>query len=156
MRMVKMIHTFYGSYDLTWSAMPVWIWTGLEAHMAVIIASLPALNHFFRKVLRDTSISDKFKSATQRFGGAGYGSGYNKTANSKLGDNNTNASDKAVIHVTNEIHLEERSKDSHHRNEHKTGHNVNINDLEMSRDRRAWLDVTSSDDDDSIKQHTAR
>lgn len=154
MRMVKMIHTFYGSYDLTWSAMPVWIWTGLEAHMAVIIASLPALNHFFRKILQDTGISDKFKTVTQRLGGAGYGSGYNKTANSKLGDSKTDASDKAVIHVTKEIHLEEQLN-RHHATEHKMATNVNVNSQELRRDRRAWLDVTSSDDD-SIKQHTAR
>ena len=120
--------------------------------MAVIIASLPALNHFFRKVLRDTSISDRFKSATSRGRYApGYGSGYNKTGgNSTIGDR-TDASDKAVIHVTQEIQLEESARDS--RYDGKAG---NIDDEAMRRDRRAWLDGASSDEDDSIRKHVVK
>ena len=127
----------------------------IEAHMAVIIASLPALNHFFRKILKDTSISDRFKSVTTRGRYApGYGSGYNKTGNSTNADNRTDASDKAVIHVTQEIQLEESTRDS--RYEHKSGHSIGIDDKAIRRDRRAWLDGASSDEDDSIRKHVAR
>jgi hypothetical protein len=132
--------------------MEVWIWTGIEAHFAVIIASLPALNHFFRKILKESSISDRFKSVTQgRRYGSRYGSGYNKTANSTL--NHTEASDKAVIHVTQEIHLEESKRQS--RRESKMSHKVDIDEVAMKKDRRAWLDETS-DDDDSLQRQAVK
>ena len=152
MRMVKIIRTFYSSYDLTWSTMEVWIWTGIEAHMAVIIASLPALNHFFRRILKESSISDRFKSVTQgRRYGSRYGSGYNKTANSTM--NQTDTSDKQVIHVTQKVHLEECARNS--RRESKFGRGIHIDKHEMRKDRRAWLDETS-DDDDSIRRETVK
>lgn len=153
MRMVKIFQTFYHSYDMTWSAMSVWIWTGLEAHMAVIIASLPALNHYFRRVLKESSISDRFKSiATRGRYASRYGSGYNKTVNSTVGDH-TNASDKGVIHVTQEIQLRESVRDSKY--EQKMGHSVSIDEEAMRKDKRAWSDNASSDDD-SIRKHTLR
>jgi hypothetical protein len=152
--MVKIIETYYQSYDITWSAVTVWIWTGIEAHMAVIIASFPALNHFFRRALKDSSISDRFKSLTHRQYGSRYGSGYNKTQSSTTDQTRgEDASDKQAIHVTREIHLEEFAREP---KQHLSGsgqrRGVNIDEEAMRKDRKAWLDEATSDDD-SLHRH---
>jgi hypothetical protein len=154
LRMAKIIETYFKSYDITWSATNVWVWTGIEAHCAVIIASFPALNHFFRSALKDSSISDRFKSLTHRRYGSRYGSGYNKThSDTTERTDGEDTSDKQAIHVLREIHLEEYAREPKHgldTGNHLQGMNV---DKEATRkDRRAWLDEPASDDD-SINQH---
>jgi len=39
------------SYDVTWIGYDVYVWSGLETHLAIICASAPALRVFFRKYL---------------------------------------------------------------------------------------------------------
>lgn len=57
------------AYDITWYAYYGWIWTALEADLAVICASAPALKIFFRRY---------FNMSTSR---SGYGhSGYGKAS----------------------------------------------------------------------------
>ncbi|GME58777.1 putative integral membrane protein [Neofusicoccum parvum] len=45
---------YYDTYDLTWAAHDGWAWTAVEAHVAIICASAPALKLFFRRVLQAT------------------------------------------------------------------------------------------------------
>jgi hypothetical protein len=112
LRMVKIIETYFKSYDITWSATTVWVWTGIEAHCAVIIASFPALNHFFRRALKDSSISDRLKSVTHQQYGSRYGSGYNKThSDTTERPDGEDTSDKQAIHVLREIYLEEYARE---------------------------------------------
>lgn len=147
--MVKIVEAYFQSYDSTWSSVTIRIWTGIEAHVAVVIASFPALNHFFRRVLEDASISDRFKSLTHHRYGSRYGSGYNKTQSSTT-DNTQgeDASDKQAIRVMREIHLEEFEREMKlglSPGEQRRG--VNIDEEAMRKDRRSWLDEATSDDD---------
>jgi hypothetical protein len=115
MRMVKIMHTFYGSnHDITWMLMPVWMWTGIEAHVAVIIASLPALNHFFRRIIIQPNLSDKFTSASHHLGKRLHkSSGYNKTSNSTFGDHN-DSNDDRIMYATQDVQLETLPGDRDH------------------------------------------
>jgi hypothetical protein len=126
-------------------------WSGIEAHFAVIIASLPALNHFFRKLFRDTNLSDRFKpSSLGRRYGSHYGSGYNKTSHRTT--DNMSTSDKAVIRVTQEVHLQEYSRDYGYSPKMPSGARF---DTVKAQKGRAWLDESTSDDD-SIRRHTTK
>lgn len=51
LRMVYIFPLYNSTYDIPWHASPVWTWTAVEAHMAIVCASAPALKLFFRKVL---------------------------------------------------------------------------------------------------------
>jgi hypothetical protein len=111
--MSKIIRTYYGTYDITWSAVPIWVWTGIEAHAAVIIASVPAMKYFFRKVLKDSSSSSRLKGLTK------YGSGFDRmeSATNSEDDQNTKshyAKNKGSIYVVEDVHLEELLNDKNH------------------------------------------
>ena len=148
--MIKLVKAFYYEYDFPWEAMPIWLWTGLEAHMAVVIASLPSLNYLIRRVWRETSISDRFKSNSQQRYASRYGRGYGQTKLGTVGDS-SNTSDKQVIHVTKEVQLEEYSRED----DFESNAGRDIDGKAMRKDRRAWLDETTSDDD-SIQLHAPR
>ncbi|KIW06153.1 uncharacterized protein PV09_03315 [Verruconis gallopava] len=156
LRMVKIVRTYYGTFDITWSSEPVWVWTGIEAHMAVVLASLPALNHFVRKSWNDSSLSSRLRYFTDRHGSR-FSSGYKRTqskSNSEW-DGNTQrelANDKQGIHVVQEVHLEEFLRDKSYDDRSGGRNGVNIDEEAMKKDRRAWLDETTSDDD-SIRRH---
>jgi hypothetical protein len=49
MRTYYAIDLYYFTYDITWIAYYGWIWTTLEADLAVICASAPALKIFFKR-----------------------------------------------------------------------------------------------------------
>lgn len=86
----------------------MWIFTGIEAHGAVIIASLPALNHLTRKAINDTSLGSRIKSSL----GTESKSGYNQTG-SRPGTSNLDTMKsgelgrQGTIKVTQEIQLDE-------------------------------------------------
>ena len=42
---------YYHTYDITWACLPDWAWTAVEADLAVVCASAPALKVFFRRYL---------------------------------------------------------------------------------------------------------
>ena len=42
---------YYHTYDITWACLPTWAWTAVEADLAVVCASAPALKVFFRRYL---------------------------------------------------------------------------------------------------------
>lgn len=38
---------------MTWESQPAWLWLSIEAHLAVVCASAPALKTFFKHTLKD-------------------------------------------------------------------------------------------------------
>jgi hypothetical protein len=66
MRTYYAIYVYYFTYDITWVAFYGWIWTALEADLAVICASAPALKIFFKRY---------FNSSINESGLSGYGRG---------------------------------------------------------------------------------
>jgi len=47
-RLYLIYQTYFQTYDVTWSAGTVFLWTALECTLGVIVASLPALRIYFR------------------------------------------------------------------------------------------------------------
>jgi hypothetical protein len=60
------ISVYYSTYDITWYAWYGWVWTALEAQLAVICACAPALKGFFKRY---------FSVNSTRSGAYGYGTG---------------------------------------------------------------------------------
>ena len=58
--------TFYRTYDVTWTAQGAFLWTNVEAMVAVICASAPALKVFFRQCLSASSFGDKIRHSFRR------------------------------------------------------------------------------------------
>jgi hypothetical protein len=54
------IEVYYGSYDITWVAFNGWVWTTLEADLAVICASAPALKVFFLRYFNLSSANRSY------------------------------------------------------------------------------------------------
>jgi hypothetical protein len=48
LRLAALPRLYFNTYDTTWDALPALLWLGVEAHMAVICASAPALKVFFK------------------------------------------------------------------------------------------------------------
>ncbi|KAK8152395.1 hypothetical protein BC567DRAFT_267948 [Phyllosticta citribraziliensis] len=48
---------FYTTYDITWAAQPCWLWTAVEAELAIVCASAPALKPFFGRILHASGIT---------------------------------------------------------------------------------------------------
>jgi len=46
---------YFETYDVTWSSEPLWYWTIVELHGAIMCASAPALKIFFKRYLRGTT-----------------------------------------------------------------------------------------------------
>jgi hypothetical protein len=49
MRVVYIVRIYYYTYDMTWESLPLLMWFTIEAHVAVICASAPALKVFFKE-----------------------------------------------------------------------------------------------------------
>jgi hypothetical protein len=54
---------FFNTYDVTWATQPAWAWTAVEAHLAIICASAPALKVFFKQYLSVSSITGSWKES---------------------------------------------------------------------------------------------
>jgi len=50
-RLIYTVNLYSNTYDLTWNAEPIWAWTAVELHGALICGSAPALRVFFKKYL---------------------------------------------------------------------------------------------------------
>ncbi|GME23723.1 Integral membrane protein [Neofusicoccum parvum] len=88
MRVAYMYIIYYKTYDTTWEAFPVWSWTLVETHFAIMCASAPALKLFFRRMLAPTSIdsyTNRQRAEYNNFG-SGSGGGKNGTGRSKPDD----------------------------------------------------------------------
>ncbi|EER26245.1 hypothetical protein D8B26_003399 [Coccidioides posadasii str. Silveira] len=81
---------FYRTYDITWVAYEVWIWTVVECNLGIICASIPPLRPLFKRFLRGTL----------------YGSGYPQNSYSSRSKNTTNPGD----------HFEQDAQSYHLRN----------------------------------------
>jgi hypothetical protein len=83
--------------------------------MAVVCASLPAMNHFFRNVLQDTQFGSAMKSWTNKYSDGssksrskGYGKSGSKSGDEDLfSSRDASKNQKGGIHVVREIKLEE-------------------------------------------------
>lgn len=60
---------------MTWESHPAWLWLSIEAHLAVVCASAPALKTFFKHTLKDYTYgfrrSAKSSNSDTVEGGAG-------------------------------------------------------------------------------------
>lgn len=48
---------FYTTYDITWAAQPCWLWTAVEAELAIVCASAPALKPYFGRILHASGLT---------------------------------------------------------------------------------------------------
>ncbi|QDS72118.1 hypothetical protein FKW77_003760 [Venturia effusa] len=48
LRLAAIPHLYFNTYDTTWDALPALLWLAVEAHIAVICASAPALKAYFK------------------------------------------------------------------------------------------------------------
>ncbi|KAK8234839.1 hypothetical protein IWZ00DRAFT_121561 [Phyllosticta capitalensis] len=56
-RIYYIYRVYFVTYDTTWAAGHVWIWTSVEACLGIACASAPALRLFFRRVLGGASMN---------------------------------------------------------------------------------------------------
>ncbi|EEP77155.1 predicted protein [Uncinocarpus reesii 1704] len=68
---------FYSTYDITWIAYDVWMWTVVECFLGIICASIPPLRPLFKRFLKGTR----------------YGSGYPNNSYSARSKNITDTGD---------------------------------------------------------------
>ena len=124
--------------------------SGIEAHVAVIIASIPALNHFFRKTYKESTLGSRLKNITKRQQTTN--NGYDRTGsrtNSEMNAEHKVAYEvprKGSVHanVRTQLHLKdflreleavENEPDTHHYKQPR------------AHQQRAWLDSDTSDDE---------
>jgi hypothetical protein len=55
LRIIYVFRVYYNTYDMTWESQPAWMWLAIEAEVAVICASAPALKLFFKNNMEDSS-----------------------------------------------------------------------------------------------------
>jgi hypothetical protein len=103
-RIVYIYQIFYTTYDITWVAGSAWLWTGVEATLGVICASIPALKVFFQKFLTATqlgnTLSNSFSSIRNR-------TRRNGTSNNSNIDKSTRRS--ATLNLTGKSHFTKSS-----------------------------------------------
>ncbi|QDS73569.1 hypothetical protein FKW77_001161 [Venturia effusa] len=66
LRIIYITNIFFHTYDVTWATEPVWTWTAVEAHLAIVCASAPALKVFFRQYLSVSSMTGSWKDSSRR------------------------------------------------------------------------------------------
>jgi hypothetical protein len=66
LRTIAIFDVYWGTYDITWAAQGAWIWLTIEAEVAVICASAPALKSLFL---------ERAKSKREKSNGGRQGSG---------------------------------------------------------------------------------
>ncbi|KAF2417516.1 hypothetical protein EJ08DRAFT_80639 [Tothia fuscella] len=68
LRIYYIYNIFYNTYDITWYCQDVWAWTAVEAHVAIMCASAPALKVFFKQYMTfpliPSSIARTFRSSS--------------------------------------------------------------------------------------------
>jgi hypothetical protein len=137
--------------------------------MAIVCASLPAMNHFFKNILQDSRIGSAMRSWSNKNSAGSSGS----RSRSKGYDHNTSQSgtdmafndkkqsdNQKGIHVVQEVKLEEflndKNYDSHGGNDMQWTRGTNFIDQESMNPPKAmntWLeDDTSSGDDTSVRR----
>jgi hypothetical protein len=64
LRITETIPIYTETYDMTWESYRGWIWFAIEAHLAVICASAPALKIFFKHTLKVSSLVNTLRRKT--------------------------------------------------------------------------------------------
>lgn len=134
------------------------MWAGIESHMAIVCASLPALNHFSRQVLRSSHIGSSLKSWTQKrseHSSASRSKGYNQTTSQTGSEpayefsHQTGAQKK--LHITQDVKLEDFLDDKRfdlirEDDTEWTQGTISIDEeaLEQSNRSRTWLEDDAS------------
>jgi hypothetical protein len=67
------IYVYYFTYDVAWYAYYGWVWTALEAQLAVICASAPALKIFFNRYFSFITTTTSGLSKSKKASGYGFG-----------------------------------------------------------------------------------
>ena len=116
MRMVYIVKIYFHTYDMTWESYPIWYWSGIESHVSIIIASLPALNHFFGYVKAGTVVSGlRYGSKVNDSNLSSTRKGYGRTTSGTDSQIGYDAKSPEVfdraIHVRHDIKLEEFMND---------------------------------------------
>jgi len=174
LRLITTVKVYYPTYDITWESLDVWIWTGIESHMAIVCASLPAMNHFFKNILQDTRLGSAVKSWSHKYSGGSSGSrsrskGYEETTS----HSGTEIPQKGRgplesqkgIHVVQDVRLKEFLDDKTYdhlaegkeHDERQWARGTNFIDQESINTPKAvntWLenDTSSGDDDSTHRQ----
>jgi hypothetical protein len=73
LRLVYVIDVFYRTWDMTWASQPAYMWLALEAELAVICASAPALKIYFKDNLSGTTAAYPGRSTYVKKGSNGTG-----------------------------------------------------------------------------------
>jgi hypothetical protein len=79
--MVLIARLYTTTYDVTWESQPIWILTGIEANLAIICASAPALKVFFERYLGLPSFT---KRSGYFWSGSTFGKGFSASGNSDV------------------------------------------------------------------------
>jgi hypothetical protein len=64
LRITETVPIYTQTYDMTWGSYRGWIWFAIEAHLAVICASAPALKIFFKHTLNVSSLVNTLRRKT--------------------------------------------------------------------------------------------
>lgn len=112
LRMYYIHQIFYETYDVTWAAWEAWLWTCLEAHIAIICASAPALKTFVKRYLK--SWSSMSRSRIRGTHSYAYGGGHGSESASKIVTANKSLQRSRVlelggISVTRSVDVDSRS-----------------------------------------------
>jgi hypothetical protein len=151
MRLVYIVEIYFHTYDMTWESYQVWIWSGIESHVAVIIASLPALNHFFGYVKAGTVVSGLKYGGSKTDGSTGLSSsmtrkGYGRTTSGTDSQIGYDAKSPQVydraIHVTHDIKLEEFMNDKR----------LDLSQRPPNVDDPRWTGTTRFDDEEALRR----
>jgi len=86
LRVVSTVRVYFDTYDMTWESNEAWIWFAIEAHVAVICASAPALKIFFKHAVGGGSSWSSYirrssfrRSKSYKTGSGATGSSTNRT-----------------------------------------------------------------------------
>jgi hypothetical protein len=63
-RTIAIFDCYWGTYDTTWAAQGAWMWLSVEAVVAVICASVPALKTLFTHARKPSSQNSREGSAS--------------------------------------------------------------------------------------------
>ena len=120
-RCIYITRIFFQTYDVTWVAYEAWAWTSVEADVAVICASAPALKAFFKQYFQGSTFGSGISYSLRRNGYRKNAYGTGKSRDNPLGNTSSTSgahsfmrSDKEMpdieigrIEVTREVDIME-------------------------------------------------
>jgi hypothetical protein len=112
LRMYYIQKIFFTTYDITWAAYDVWIWTVVEAHLAIICASAPALKIFVQRYLSTFSLTGTAsqRKYSRKAGYSGQNSlAYGTTSTANLDGPHQGGEEMRGISVTKAVDIEPKN-----------------------------------------------